>query len=1298
MAQVNQTTWKGKTVNVYPFQAPVEFNKRFFNVLADSVEVIHRKDDNLTIESIEVVYNEESERYAAVIKKMSKQELANSRLVLEKYPFEWIDDENNLMKDITPALKSIPDGEYIQFFRDVPYVKNGVLRFRNDIVAGVFTIKNNVLEGNSVWFNPKGQVVREGSYLKGNKTGQWKQLQYDPNYPEVKKGDKNLDIDKLYSEVTYDTNCVQLAFLDGLKHGDYRSYSGKNVFETGSYLFNEPVGTWAFYAFKTEKEITPTGERRTVVKDELILKTRYTLSEETSRGKSVIFQDEIIPYEFKYRDYEGENSGEFFFNDTLFPYYNNDVFPSFSSFFTIEMDKDELDLPEERFRSFDNEEEMMREEYYPEMFDGGFTDVIDTLSRYDLVRYIDGKRKLLNDVIDSIGYHAYYEGDFERYHKNGQLLVKMTIENGVFKSVSPFYYDNGQIANEVVFIADSNLYVQRFYDYYGQKYLEIRQDAHGKVISKDTEESTTETIEIKGKAYSINFGEPTVTWSAYDELGKGVSTETLVMEELYKEDSTLAVKGVFNPTTRTLETTRYNLGKGIYEQEEAVFSEDFKAVTATQKRSFKNVAVDVVLSGVYEDYFQFMFGYGAKPDTTLSPQRKVLNWEQNFSNDIDVTLKVNNAPFNGEATVTSDKRRFKFKATDSKLVYHMPTRKRDTKMYHKAVKKYLKKGKISPELEMYVPDFGGYKKLTASPLNLLWNFSEVKSDYSGSSSYNYDVPFMPLLSEEEMYMSDYYMNDMFMDESGAQVHTMTGKYVNGKPDGLWIGKDAKGKVIVEIPYLNGERNGTIKRYNYAYPKSKPSKKEKRNLKAEFGDEWEMVMQEMEYNEMGPAFLHDSLPNKKTYFLENVVDVKNGENNGLSIQMNWLGDTLNYATYVNGYQEGLSYERNKLFYTESYYENGAIDGITRTFLTPAGKDSVLLFELNFQNGELQGQSLAYHANGKIAKKGFFLSGKPIDDYEAYDTLGFRYQYVKFQYNQPIEEKIWEENQLSVRYQFDWKDSIRFEVGDITSATSIDRMIYDLGIDDGSMYAPYYGRPSLVSKGGINYTMTKYYPNDTIAREGFISKGKKVGHWNYYNYQGEKLMKVNYFDSLLVINDTLKFNSKGIVTYVDKAGNELSKSYIIEKVEKYDCSHSDHNEERMLYGFWERDSSQHRINGYVKNYYDNGSLMNEGRVENGLPVGIWKLYDVNANLSQVGVYVNGKRDGRWLKGDLGSVKNMSEICLNPNLENLEEILKYQEKLLDISVVYYRIGKEIRSQYYGVNLNNEEAPEGFFEEEGY
>ena len=365
-----------------------------------------------------------------------------------------------------------------------------------------------------------------------------------------------------------------------------------------------------------------------------------------------------------------------------------------------------------------------------------------------------------------------------------------------------------------------------------------------------------------------------------------------------------------------------------------------------------------------------------------------------------------------------------------------------------------------------------------------------------------------------------------------------------------------------------------------------------------------------------------------------------------------------------------------------YLDDALDGYVQTYLTIKGQDSILLFALNFQNGELQGESKSFHTNGKLSKRGFFLNGQPIDDYEAFDTLGFKYHYVKFLYSFPVEEKIWEENQLSVLYKFDWQDSINFTPSDITSSQSLDEMIVDLGLAGDMFDQPYYGRPSLVDKTGIDYHMTKYYPNDTIARDGEISSGKKVGCWNYYSYEGERLYEVDYFDSIIKINDSIQFKAKGILTDYNSKGKITSKSFIIEKFEKYDCSHTDHYEIRQLYTIWESNDSIHRMNGYVKNYYDNGVLQNEGKMENGLPTGVWKFYDPFGKLNQVGVYVMGKRNGRWLAGDLSKTKYLGDICLNPNLPDLEKEIKTREQQLDIIITNYKLGKALNKEFYDIN----------------
>jgi antitoxin component YwqK of YwqJK toxin-antitoxin module len=301
---------------------------------------------------------------------------------------------------------------------------------------------------------------------------------------------------------------------------------------------------------------------------------------------------------------------------------------------------------------------------------------------------------------------------------------------------------------------------------------------------------------------------------------------------------------------------------------------------------------------------------------------------------------------------------------------------------------------------------------------------------------------------------------------------------------------------------------------------------------------------------------------------------------------------------------------------------------------------------------------------------------------------KYHYIKFQYSYPVEEKIWESNQLSVRYLYDWRDSIYFMPDDIVQTNTVQNLLYKFGLLQNQYNQPYYGRPSLIEKTGIDYHMTKYFPNDTVSRDGEISAGKKVGCWQFYGYDGEKLYEVEYFDSIVKLNDTIQFKSKGILSDYDNKGNLLSKSFVIEKFEKYDCSHTDHYEVRQFFTLWEADTALHRMNGYSKNYYDNGTIQSEGKMKNGLPEGIWKYYDPFGKLNHVGQYVLGKRDGRWLSGDLSKTKYLGDICMNPNLPDLEEQMKYQEKLIDIYIRYFKMGTLLNSESYGVNLNDFET----------
>ena len=75
-----------------------------------------------------------------------------------EHPGMLMEEGTTLNVDITPTLEELPDGHYVQYYRDFPYVdKAGVLRYRNDIPAAFFQLKDNKLDGYAYWLSSFGR-------------------------------------------------------------------------------------------------------------------------------------------------------------------------------------------------------------------------------------------------------------------------------------------------------------------------------------------------------------------------------------------------------------------------------------------------------------------------------------------------------------------------------------------------------------------------------------------------------------------------------------------------------------------------------------------------------------------------------------------------------------------------------------------------------------------------------------------------------------------------------------------------------------------------------------------------------------------------------------------------------------------------------------------------------------------------------------------------------------------------------------------------------------------------------------
>jgi len=1261
--EVDTIEIEGEQYFVYPFKAEVKIHSLYSQGLRKSTlkgRLSYKKYQQLALDGLgdEMTKKEFKQlkkgirKFQSNYKKEKRKNREGKHLLTRKFtkairknPYPLLQQRFRENTDLTPMLDPIPDGKYVQLYEEFCFInEKGDCEGATDLVAGYFTMKNNALDGEAVWIDLKGDTLKHGWFVDGIKVGEWKFERRTLNYL-LTEDEAEVYIERGFPDM--DTLVEYITFDKGAKTGSYRRFlNSKYPIEEGEFTEGKQTGTWI------TREIVTKGygeNQKRFRNNELITEIKTFESNDSLIAHPVWIRKDVI--------------GIYGIDHNQFNFYGKYSRPDLpQDFYEVAYEKEEnLELDEEingapyDLDHFDEEyydEFGYEEEYYGNPF--GYGD-------YEARKYDKESEKYINRgvLLDSLGGYPNYTGTYEVTYKNGQRAFKYEFENGNLIAEDTIFWDNGTPHDVIVEVPDSNQYLRSIYDYDGKLFTEIAYDSLGDFIKIIREEEKEEIFLING--YETTGGEigNFYFYNIYDTLNNEAMVDsTLLFQSWFVDDTTKMYRSMYYPEDKRFTNEAYSVMGSVMMKREKSFADDFESWTGKRYIWVGDLELETTSSASMHEFYE--------PDSI--PIRHIRS-EERFNIASEYVLKKNGQPYTGPVELKFGAKKLKFSKED--LTVSLPESEFTADKLEKDLARYRKTGKTKYPIIMNLIDptetgenIGNY---------VFYNFfrDPLGGMFSTSGSYYYDE-----------YYDDYSTKRSKDKNAEAVLTNIEGYMVDGKPNGLWVGLDQFGKKMVEVTYSKGEPNGEVIYYAYANPKEKRE-----------SDGW------MDYAYDNP--LRDSFPAKRVHYASEISNYVNGKLHGEQTSYNWYGGITSQSNYEDGYLEGPSVERNKLVTTEANYHFGQPDGYIKTYLTLRPGDSTLLFNLNFQDGLLQGESKSFHTNGKLAKRGFFLDGQPIEDYEAFDSLGFKYHYVKFQYSFPVEEKIWEENELSVRYLFNWQDSIVFEPSDITTTQSLERVISDLGLGGGYFERPYFGRKSLVDKSGIDYHMTKYYPNDTVSRDGDLSKGRKVGCWKYYSYNGELLYEVQYQDSIIEVNDSIKFKSKGVLTDFDSDGNTLYEAFVIEMSSKYDCAHTDHYEIRQLYTKWEADDSLGRMDGFVQNFYDNGTLQSEGNMKNGLPDGVWKYYDPYGKLNQYGVYVLGKRNGRWLSGDLSKTKYLGDICLNPNLPELEEEMKYRENLLDIKITNYKLGKSLNSQYYDINMNKfrdaeEEALEGVEEEE--
>ena len=655
-------------------------------------------------------------------------------------------------------------------------------------------------------------------------------------------------------------------------------------------------------------------------------------------------------------------------------------------------------------------------------------------------------------------------------------------------------------------------------------------------------------------------------------------------------------------------------------------------------------------------------------DTLYSVMYGDLNWEQKLANNTKepAILKCFDVPYSGPLNIrfSGDKLQLDDQAGDG-LKWTIPM-----DLYSKTLEKEFSDVSFATEYS--------------------FRFSKRKTSQSTGWDYgnNFGNPFTNMMLE------------IFRGQIGFYaIARMEGEFQNGQPAGNWNYYDKKGNVIFTLNFVNGLPNGDVSAYlEYSGPHRFDRKYHKDEPYYDF------------------LFSKDA---PKTY-LEQTYHFVNGKLNGPSVTYTALGDTLQLKDYKMGEFHGKVWKRLNDNVSVEEYQNGKLHGLSlEGNLEYNDQKEVVMDTLRY----------AYYEDGLLNGDGYFEFYENDDDDENYGN-GERLRSSRYGYNQVqknvrcrfqkgllhgnyVQRKESGETECTLSlsngmidtltffendapsYYYDYAEEERllpYQLSDTAALNLQTRffyhpqlsfLYYNVSEDDQMRYGR-IGEPYSRSRNIEDYKQgrfTKLYPNGNIARRGYRIGDKSWGDWDFYNYNGQRLYSIDYGIQTVVMHGVTYSEAeiKGEYVEYDSLGGVICRGSMIEELEKYDCAHSDYYAIRQFIIIEDREDTYERTNGPMKYYFDNGMLMSEGTLKNGMPDGVWKFYTPDGKLTRIGKYVNGKKEGRWLKGDLGDKKYIGEICLNPDDPLLDFHIAELERMRDVEIVVYKNGvAQIQQQY--------------------
>jgi antitoxin component YwqK of YwqJK toxin-antitoxin module len=458
-AQLSDTTINGKKYLIYPIQQEISGRSTF--VLRDyciKEEVIQRdeisgKIISRTIKNISYPNEYGLDEPEKMNEIMDKKMQISSGLFLRT--------ENWFIHDTLAICKDkLPDGDYVMFFKDFPYVENKTLRYKQNVVASFFSIKDNYFNGEAMIYDTNGELRKKGNYLNGKKEGKWIVYHKKIHPDKTLEANKGIDINDIQTWEQYQNykrvyfyNEDFFSYKQDVLHGEKGIITNGMLQMSNSYCDGILCGKqiWNDNLLYLDQNIDE-GNYYVCSEDKLVNTSLKIINDAVLPGKSIIVRASNLPDDFM-EIHEIENGqGEMEYQGRYF-----DIGFDLNHFLFVKKENTVLTS------NFED------------------TNVFINYNNY----YFSEANNILpwDKMISQKGYYCQYQS-FEEHYANGQLKVKFELVNGSILKEPIIYYPNGNVQSTVDFDTENQQFSVKFYNFSGEQVLEKRYNQKGELIVK----------------------------------------------------------------------------------------------------------------------------------------------------------------------------------------------------------------------------------------------------------------------------------------------------------------------------------------------------------------------------------------------------------------------------------------------------------------------------------------------------------------------------------------------------------------------------------------------------------------------------------------------------------------------------------------------------------------------------------------------------------------------------------------------------------------------------------------------